>query len=489
MRITFAASEGVPYSKTGGLADVAGALPRALARLGHEVSVFLPLYRVSKPRIKQWKVAIESLTIPFADQHRFSRIIDDGRDEHGVQHYFVDYDPYFDREALYNTQWGDYGDNLERYTLFCRAVLEASKLLGVPDVFHAHDWQTALVPVLLRTLYYDDHTLAPAASVFTIHNMGYQGIFPGGKLATIVVPQWLYSADRLEHFGSLNLLKGGILYGDHVTTVSPTYMQEIHTPEFAFGLDGPIRARGADCSGILNGVDYHDWNPETDKYIAAHYSAEDLAGKRECKLDLLRAFHLPEDAETPLIGIVSRFATQKGFDLIAGAAAQLVREKVRMVVLGTGERQYEDLFRAFASHAPDRFAVRVAYDNALAHKIEAGADMFLMPSHYEPCGLNQIYSLKYGTPPIVRATGGLEDTVENWNPNGDRGTGFKFTEYTPHALIETVRWALRTFQFKESWKKLMVNGMERDFSWERSAEQYVGVYEHVRGQRRYLVGR
>src|SRR5437588_8185210 len=488
MRITFAASEGVPFSKTGGLAAVVRASPRAPARLGHQVSVFLPLYRAAKPRIKQWNVAIDSLTIPFADQHRFACIIDAGQDEHQVQHYFVEYDPYFDRDALYNTQWGDYGDNLERYTFFCRAVLEASKILGVPDVFHAHDWQTALIPVLLRTIYYDDHALSPAGSVFTIHNMGYQGIFPN-RLNQLVIPQWLYTADRLENFGTLNLLKGGILYGDHITTVSPTYMREIHTPEYAFGLDGPIRARGAACSGILNGVDYDDWNPATDRYIAAPFTPENLSGKRACKLDLLRTFNLPEDPDTPLIGIVSRFATQKGFDLIAGAANQLVREDLRMVVLGTGERQFEDLFRALAGYAPDRFGVRVAYDNALAHKIEAGADMFLMPSRYEPCGLNQIYSLKYGTAPIVRATGGLDDTVENWNPDGNQGTGFKFTEYTPNALIETVRWALRTYQYNESWQKLMVNGMTRDFSWNRSAEQYSGLYEHVRGQRRLLVGR
>jgi starch synthase len=342
---------------------------------------------------------------------------------------------------------------------------------------------------MLRTAYYDDHALSPAGTVFTIHNMGYQGLFDGAKLASIVLPQWLYTADRLEHFGALNLLKGGILYGDHITTVSPTYMREIHTPEYAFGLDGPIRARGNHASGILNGVDYDDWDPAKDKYIAAPFSPQDLIGKRACKLDLLRTFHLPEDLDTPLIGIVSRFATQKGFDLIAGAARQLVEEDLRMVVLGTGERQYEDLFRALAAHAPNRFGVRVAYDNELAHKIEAGADMFLMPSRYEPCGLNQIYSLKYGTAPIVRATGGLDDTVENWNPDGNHGTGFKFTEYTPHALIETVRWALRTYPFRESWHQLMVNGMTRDFSWDRSAEQYARVYEHVRGQRRLYVGR
>jgi starch synthase len=488
LRITFAASEGVPYSKTGGLADIAGALPRALAARGHDVSVFLPLYRHSKPKLRKWRVAIDSLTVPFTDQHRFPRVIDGGAHD-GVRHYFIDYDPFFDREHFYNTPLGDYGDNLERFTLFSRAVLEASKILGVPDIFHAHDWQTALIPVLLRTVYYDDHALAPAGSVFTIHNMGYQGVFDGSKMPLIVLPQWLYAPDRLEHFGSLNLLKGGIIYGDHITTVSPTYLREIRTPEFGFGLDGVVRHRAPDSTGILNGVDYDEWDPAKDRYIAAPYSAEDLDGKLACKLDLLRTFGLPEDPDTPLIGIVSRLATQKGFDLIADAADQLAAEDLRMVVLGSGERQYEDLFRTLAANAPDRVAVRVAYDNALAHKIEAGADLFLMPSRYEPCGLNQIYSLKYGTPPIVRATGGLDDTVENWNPDTQQGTGFKFSTYDAHSLMATLRWALRTYRYKDSWRQLMLKGMSRNFSWDRSAEQYEQVYERVRATRRFYTGR
>lgn len=489
MRITFAASEGVPYSKTGGLADVVGALPRALTKLGHEAAVFLPLYSASKPKLKQWNVAIESLTIPFAGQHRFVRIIDGGRDDAGVQFYFVEYDPFFGREGIYGSSFGDWGDNLERYTLFCRAVLEASKILGVPDVFHTHDWPTALIPVMLRTLYYEDQLLTTAGSVFTIHNMGYQGSFGGAALAETLLPQWLYTGDRLEHFGALNLLKGGIIYGDFVTAVSPNYMREIRTPEFGFGLDGVVRARGQDAIGILNGVDYREWDPATDAHIAQNYSPAHLDGKRACKLDLLREFGLQPYDGVPLIGIVSRLATQKGFDLIAGAARQLAQEQVQMVVLGSGERQFEEFFRTLAARHPERFAVRIAYDNALAHKIEAGSDIFLMPSRYEPCGLNQIYSLKYGTPPIVRSTGGLEDTVENWDPATNSGTGFKFSEYTPYALLETVRWALRTYKFPDSWRQLMRNGMARDFSWERSAEQYDRVYQRVREQRRYWTGR
>ncbi|HEY0565655.1 MAG TPA: glycogen synthase GlgA [Terriglobales bacterium] len=489
MRITFAASEGVPYSKTGGLADVIGALPHALIARGHEVSVFLPLYRQSKPKLKDARVVIESLTIPFADQHRFPRIIDGGKDESGLQFYFVDYDPYFDREAFYNTDWGDYGDNLQRFTLFSRAVLEASKVLGVPDVFHAHDWQTALIPVLLRTVYYDDAMLNPAACVFTIHNMGYQGIFDGAQMPSIVLPQWLYAPDRLEHFGRLNLLKGGIIYGDHITTVSRRYMEEIRTPEYGFGLDGVVRSRGEQASGILNGVDYGQWDPRTDKYLASRYSPEELGGKLICKHDLLSEFGLHGDRSVPVIGMVSRFAVQKGFDILAEAAEALMQEKLQMVVLGSGQREYEEMFQSLAERYPDKFAVKIAYDNALAHKIEAGSDMFLMPSHYEPCGLNQIYSLRYGTPPVVRATGGLDDTVDNWDPDTKRGNGFKFWDYNGYSLLQTVRWALRTYQYPDAWRALMRNGMECDYSWARSAEQYETVYHHVREQRRFWIGR
>lgn len=495
LRITFAASEGVPFSKTGGLADVVGALPRALARRGHQVSIFLPKYRQTHLPDSA-KVVIDSLTIPFAGQHRFPRVIaaDPNSDNKaGVRYYFIDYDPFFDRDALYNTALGDYGDNLERFTLFSRAVLEASKLLGVPDVFHAHDWQTALIPLMLRTIYYDDHALAPAASVFTIHNMGYQGIFPGALMPEIVLPQWIYAPDRLEHFGAMNLLKGGIIYGDHVTTVSPTYMREIRTPEFGFGLDGVVRWKGDKATGILNGVDYDVWDPAHDGHIAAHYSPDDLAGKAACKSALLRAMALPEHRRTneriPLIGIVSRFAVQKGFDLIAAIAERLAREPMQLVVLGSGDRTYEDLFRSLAAKYPEKIAVKIGYDNPLAHQIEAGSDLFLMPSHYEPCGLNQIYSLKYGTPPIVRATGGLDDTVENWDDQQHTGTGFKFWAHTPQALLDTLRWALRCFDDEPAWRQLMLNGMCQDFSWDRSAAQYESVYTTVRGERRFWVGR
>jgi len=478
MHIAFAASECVPYSKTGGLADVVGALPPALAALGHQVTVYTPLYRQTK--LAQAKTVLRSVTVPFDDRYRFCSIVDGGTHS-GVQFYFVDYPPYFDREALYGTSAGDYRDNAERFALFSRAVLEASKFLGRPDIFHCHDWQTALIPVLLRTVYLEDPAFQDVASVFTIHNMGYQGLFPPEILPLLMLPWDLFTITKLEFYGNVNLLKGALNFADYVTTVSRKYSQEIQTAEYGFGLEGVLRARSSTVTGILNGVDYREWSPESDKYIAARYSGQDLSGKRQCKADLLREFGVSsEDARPPVIGIVSRFAAQKGFDLIAQVMDRLAREEMIVVALGSGDREYQDMFQRLSKQFPQKIAVKIAYDNALAHKIEAGSDMFLMPSKYEPCGLNQIYSLRYGTVPIVRATGGLDDTIENWDPRTQKGTGFKFTGYTGEALLATVRTALQAFQDRSGWEKLMRNGIAKDFSWNASAKEYVRVYERAR---------
>ena len=478
MRITFAASECVPFSKTGGLADVVGALPKALAALGHEVSVFLPRYRQTK--LAHATTVIPSITIPFDDRYRFCSVLDGGA-QGGVKFYFVEYPPFFDREALYGTSAGDYPDNAERFSLYSRAVLEASKILGAPDVFHCHDWQAALVPILLRSLYAGDPALRHASAVFTIHNMGYQGVFPPDILPLLNLPWDLFTMDKLEFYGKANFLKGALVISDYITTVSKKYSQEIQTADFGFGLEGVLRQRAATVTGILNGVDYNEWSPETDKFIAAHYGPQDLIGKAACKKDLLKEFGISNaDAKLPVIGIVSRFAAQKGFDLIAQVADRLARENMIVVALGAGDKEYEELFRRLQHQFPQKFAVKVAYDNAIAHKIEAGADMFLMPSKYEPCGLNQIYSLKYGTVPVVRATGGLDDTIETFDPRTGKGTGFKFTDYSGEALLLTVRSALAAFGDQTSWQKLMRNGMAKDFSWNASAREYVRIYEKVK---------
>jgi len=482
MHIAFAASECVPFSKTGGLADVVGALPRALAALGHQVSVYVPRYRQTK--LVDPQTVVRSITVPFDDKYRFCSVVTAGTNTPaGIRFYFVDYPPFFDRDALYGTPAGDYPDNAERFALFSRAVLEASKILGVPQVFHCHDWQSALVPVMLRTLYAEDPAFRDVATVFTIHNMGYQGLFPPDTLPLLMLPWDLLTMSKMEFFGQVNFLKGALVYSDFVTTVSKKYSHEIQTAEYGFGLEGVLRDRAATVTGILNGVDYDEWSPQTDKFIAAKYSPQDLSGKLQCKHDLLQAFGIANadaSSKLPVIGIVSRFAAQKGFDLIAQIMDRLAREEMIMVILGSGDKPYEEMFQRLNKQFPNKIAVKVAFDNAIAHKIEAGADMFLMPSRYEPCGLNQIYSLKYGTVPIVRATGGLDDTIEPWDARTGKGTGFKFSEYTGEALLATIKQALLAYRDPSSWQTLMRNGMGRDFSWGASAREYGRIYERAR---------
>jgi len=476
VQIAFAASECVPFSKTGGLADVVGALPKALAELGHKVSVFVPKYR--QTHLDNPKTLIRSITVPFDDQYRFCSVLDGGVHS-GVQFYFIDYPEFFDREALYGTSLGDYHDNAERFALFSRAVIEATKILGVPEVFHCHDWQSALIPVLLRTLYEEDPAFRSVPTVFTIHNIGYQGLFSPDTLPLLMLPWDLFTITKMEFYGKLNFLKGALVYSDFITTVSRKYAQEIQTSEYGFGLEGVLRARSSVVAGILNGVDYKEWSPEKDKLITTKYSPDNLGGKEQDKRDLLKEFGLDPGSTLPVIGIVSRFAAQKGFDLISQVADRLAREELIIVALGSGDKEYEDLFRRLNKQFPQKLAVKVAYDNAIAHKIEAGADMFLMPSRYEPCGLNQIYSLKYGTVPVVRATGGLDDTIESFDPVTGKGTGFKFSEYSGEALLETVHKALAVYKDKKAWTQLMKNGMSRDFSWTASAREYARIYERA----------
>jgi len=479
MRILFVASEGLPFSKTGGLADVVEALPKALVARGHEVAVVLPRYRGTKAST----VLIPSLTVPMGNRLRFPAIVD-GTLLNGVHYFFVDDPAYFDRDGIYGNSAGDFADNPERYSELCRAAIEIAKHVWPADVFHCHDWQTALLPVLLRTSYGDDPVVRDLPVVFTIHNMGYHGQFRREALLRTGLPEMLFNPAGLEFYGDVNFLKGGLIYSDYLTTVSPRYAQEIQTPEYGYGLDGVVRARGDRVAGILNGVDYTAWNPAKDSFIAMKYSAKDLAGKQVCKQDLLQTFGLVDDnAHRAVLGIVSRFADQKGFDLIADRAHEMLHEDATMVVLGTGERRYQDLFRALAEAYPGRVGFKFAYDNALAHKVEAGSDIFLMPSRYEPCGLNQIYSLKYGTVPVVRATGGLDDTVENFDVEHGTGTGFKFTEYTGAAFLYAVKQALQHYADERIWKRIQLNGMAKDFSWKTPASEYARIYEAARAAR------
>jgi starch synthase len=478
MNIVFAASECVPYVKTGGLADVVGALPPELVRLGHQVTVYLPFYRQVQKLFPKPNYKIRSITIPFEYYNRYVGVVDGGLVK-GVQYYFLDCPDLFDREGLYSSPQGDYWDNWERFGLYSRAVIEASKQLGVPDVFHAHDWQAALVNVYLRTLYAADPVLNKAASVITIHNAAYQGTFPPQTIERLLFPWDIFTKDRVEHYDCFNFLKGGIVYSDVVTTVSHKYAEEIQTKEFGETLEGVLRNRVQNLRGILNGVDYKMWNPGRDPHIAAHYSATNIAGKADCRHDLLHAFGLDHiEPTTPVLGIVSRFATQKGFDLLAQIAPQLAQRDLALVALGTGEGYYEDFFRVFMQSYPKKVAVKIGYDNTLAHKIEAGSDIFLMPSRYEPCGLNQIYSLKYGTVPVVRATGGLDDTIDEWNPKAKSGTGFKFEGLHPQAFLAAIDRALEAFKQK-GWHQIMRNGMKKKYDWSGPAREYEEVYTSV----------
>jgi len=484
MQIAFAASECTPFAKTGGLADVVGALPRELVKMGHELSVYLPFYaRIRKQFEEEPKVLIRSLTIPFRSYNRFVGALDGGLRD-GVQYYFIDCPELFDRKELYGPSGGEYADNAERFGLFCRAVIEASKQIGVPQIFHVHDWQAALIPVYLRTTYAADPALSGAATVLTIHNAAYQGTFPPRTTEDLLFPWDIFTMEKVEQYDRFNFLKGGVVFSDLLTTVSRKYAEEIQTADFGEHLEGILHKRAKDLRGILNGVDYTQWNPATDGNLAAHYSPENLDGKAACRADLLHAFGLENVAETtPVIGIVSRFATQKGFDIVAQITEQIARRDVVVVALGTHDPYYENLFREWAFRYPDKVAVQIRYDEVLAHKIEAGADMFLMPSRYEPSGLNQMYSLKYGTVPIVRATGGLDDTIEEWDAKKGTGTGFKFAGYDAKDLLAEIDRALEAFNDKAGWKRLMLNGMARDYGWAEPTKKYVRLYEEA-AQRR-----
>jgi len=476
LKIFVVASECVPFAKTGGLADVVGALPKALVARGHEVTVFLPRYRSTAPG----PVVFPSLSIPIGRSLAFPDIQDGGTIE-GVRYFFLDFPLYFDRAELYGGGNVDYPDNAERFTLFCRAALEFLKRTGAPDLIHCHDWQSALIAPLLKTVHGDDPQLGHVPVIFTLHNLAYQGLFPPAVVDRLMLPASLFSISGLEFYGRVNFMKGGLVFADFVTTVSPRYAQEIQTPEFGHGLDGVIRHRADSVAGILNGVDYTEWSPETDKHIAAHYSADNLDAKKACKKDLLQQFGLPAAGlRKPVLGIVSRFVTQKGFDLMEEVAEELMARDLLIVALGTGEARFEEMFRRLAAQYPKKVGVRVAYDEVLAHKIEAGSDLFLMPSRWEPCGLNQIYSLRYGTVPLVRATGGLDDTVEAFDPATGRGTGFKFSRYTGAAFMECLLQALAVFRRQpDAWRQLMKNGMAQDFSWGRSAAEYEALFQRL----------
>jgi len=479
MKTLFLSSEVVPYAKTGGLADVSGALPANLMSLGCDVRVVTPYYRSTRLAGKHYiyNVLANNIDILIGNT-RLSGDILSIENIQGVPVYFVRCDYYFDREGLYGANKSDYQDNAERYIFFVRCALEACKRLQfVPDVIHCHDWQTGLVSAYVRDTERASDYFLRTATVFTIHNLAYQGIFPPGAFDLTGLPKSFFNVAGLEYWGNMSMLKAGLVYSDLITTVSSRYCQEIQTVEYGCGMEGVISRRRDDLYGVLNGADYDEWNPGCDRHIAMPYGIHNLAGKATCKRDLLQMFQLPMRLmERPVFGCISRLVDQKGFDLIAQIFDALMRLDVGFVLLGTGDEKYEQFFRAAGKKYTENAGIMIAYDNGIAHKIEAGCDMFLMPSHYEPCGLNQIYSLKYGCIPIVRATGGLDDTIDDYDLASGQGNGFKFTQYSAAALLATIRRAVRLYQSNDVWQHIMKAAMLCNFSWARSARTYLDLY-------------
>jgi starch synthase len=474
MKIAMISSEIAPFAKTGGLADVVETLSVALARRGHQLSLIMPAYRSVLEADFVLQQSGLKLFAPVSNRQVEFSVLESTWEEN-VSIYFVRADQYYNRDLLYGTAAGDYVDNAERYVFFSRAALEVLRRQPV-DIVHAHDWQAAFSIVALSAQRERYPELAPARTVFTIHNLGFQGIFWGPDWHLLNLDRSLFNPRQLEFFGNINLLKGAIVFADKITTVSSNYAKEIMTPEQGFGLEGVLRDRAEDVIGILNGVDYSRWNPETDPFIAKRYGEKRLAGKRACKQALQRQLGLPADSQKPLFGMISRLTPQKGFDLIETLFEQLIARDIQLALLGSGDPHYEEFFTQAAGRYPANVAARVGFDEPLAHQIEAGADIFLMPSLYEPCGLNQMFSLKYGTIPLVRAVGGLKDTVEDYDDAEGTGTGFIFNEYHPQALLQAIDRSLRALQNRGAWTALCLRAMRMDFSWDRSADAYSAVY-------------
>lgn len=482
--ILLASSEISPLAKTGGLADVCGSLPQVLQRLGVNISLVMPKYR----RVMEVGKTVARFRIAIGDN------LYEGSAERiylpntRVPLYLINQPHFFDRPTLYTEHGRDYPDNLERFTYFCRAVIELIKQKVIePDIIHANDWQSALIPAYCKVLYADDPRFKSIRTLFTIHNLAYQGFFSKEQFPLTGLPWKCYTPEGLEFYDHVNLLKGGILYSDRISTVSKRYAEEIQTPEFGCGLEGVLQQRKDRLIGVLNGVDYSDWAPQHDQWIPYPYGIDNVEeGKTQNKHHLLRAFKLPaENLQAPVMGVVSRLASQKGLDLLAQIVPDLLRMGARLVVLGTGEPQLEDLFESLHKRYPRQCGARILYDNHLAHLVEAGSDIFLMPSKYEPCGLNQMYSLRYGTIPVVRHTGGLADTIKDYTAHRD-GYGFVFYPSNPHAFLEACARAVTLYENRHIWWMLVRRAMRLDFSWERSARQYIEVFHELMQERPFL---
>jgi len=480
MTILFAASEMVPFCKTGGLADVIGALTPVLAGMGHSVHVMLPGYKTIERARYGFTRGGGSIEIPVGTQTRFETV--STADWNGVKVHLLENDDYFGREGLYGDADGDYADNGSRFIFFSRAVLIVAKHLGIkPDIIHTHDWQSGLVMSYLATVYRDDPFFAHTGKLFTIHNLGYQGLFPREVFALSGIPEEEYRWTKLEFFDKVSFIKGGIVYADAVSTVSETYAEEITGKELGFGLDGLFRERRDDLYGIVNGIDNETWNPAADRIIPERYTSDDLTGKTACRSELLSLCGQKAAFDEMVIGIVSRLDDQKGFDILEEASGRLINLNIRLIILGTGTRKHHKTMKDLAARYPKKISVMLKFDNDTAHLIYAGADAFLMPSRYEPCGLGQLIAMRYGALPIVHATGGLADTVRDLDSYPGGGTGFSFSDYTPEVLMEAVFRAQKVFRSRgrKRWTEAVKRAMEQDYSWEKSARKYLEIYKRI----------
>ena len=477
MKILFVTSELSPFSRAGGLADVSHALPMALARMGHEVFIATPKYRQARNVKPPLKILNTTLEVPISWMKKTAQVYQASL-KNQVTVYLIGRDDLYDREGLYGNEYGDYQDNAERFIFFSRAVLELCLALNLrPDIIHCNDWQTGLIPVYLKTLYVHTTPLQSTASLFTIHNLGYQGLFWHYDLHLTGLGWELFTPRSLEFFGKLNLMKGGIVFADILNTVSPTYRKEILTPVNGFGLEGVLKTRENDLFAVLNGVDYTVWDPSKDPLLTVSYTPATLENKKACKSRLQELFQLKKKGELPVMAIISRLLDRKGLDLVSQIFPRLLELEFQIILMGQGTDQYQNWATEMVEKYPDLIGFEMGYNEPLAHQIQAGADMLLMPSRYEPCGLDQLYALKYGTIPIVRAVGGLDDTVEDYNPQTDLGTGFKFKEYEGEKLLQTIQRALSVYRDKPRWKRLIKRAMNQDFSWEKSASLYESLYQ------------
>ena len=481
LNILYCSPEVTPFSKTGGLGDVAGSLPKALAEAGCDVRVITPKYAGITNSTYKLKRVIESLSFRIGERKEDGGLYEGRLPDSKVPVYFVSNDKYFTRKELYQENGKEYEDNLERFSFFSRAVLcFIEKLDWQPDIIHCNDWQTALIPVYLKAVVRN----RKIGALFTIHNIGYQGLFNRGKFPLTGLDLGIFNIVGLEYYGKINLLKGGIIFSDIVTTVSPAYSKEIQTEEYGYGLDGVLREKRNDLYGILNGVDYNEWDPAKDEHIAVRYTVKSIIRKKSCRKDLQKNCGLPI-TNTPVIGMVSRLDEHKGLDILMEIMDELMRLEVEMVILGTGKSEYHEGLKRFKAKYTDRLSVNLFFDNTLAHKIEAGADIFLIPSKYEPCGLSQLYSFKYGTVPVVHKTGGLADTITDYTPSniaGNSANGFLFSHYSGGDLLKALLLSLSIYKDKREWKKLIAAGMKADFSWKQSAGEYVKLYKKVSGK-------